>query len=180
MQKTKLEIDSLIKLFYSDSPKKLGTFQEIESKIMPISYRKLLDHNSHMTVIIEEHHKSPATLVVLDTLKTTNHYSRKILQKKEPDGLPVLFAIAHINFKVLDENVKNKIQEEKIALGHILLKSNLRISLQRISLFKIIPSKDLIKFFKINNLKNTFCYGRTAVISCDDVPTVELLEIIPA
>ena len=60
------ELDALAGLFY-ENIEALGQFSEVDSSEMPDVFRKLLDHDAHMTVTVEAHHASSVDVQVLET-----------------------------------------------------------------------------------------------------------------
>ena len=45
-----------------------------------------------------------------------------------------------------------------------------------LSLWRILPAEELCRMFSLD--QSQVCFGRTALIYCDAVPAVELLEIV--
>jgi len=58
------ELSELVGLFYG-STAELGHFEQVPAESMPPAYRKLLDHDQHMTVAMEAFHGSPVDVKVL-------------------------------------------------------------------------------------------------------------------
>ena len=77
----------------------------------------------------------------------------------------------------LGPEIRREIEEEQTPLGRILIKYNVLRIVRLLSLWKIDPSLELAQFLGLSNLQT--CYGRTALIYCNGVPAVELLEIVP-
>ncbi len=168
------DLQSLVDLFYEDASV-VGKFEEVNGAEMPEPYRELLAHSSHMTVTVERFHNSTVDVEVVEAKKTANHYSRKILLKRQTDGHVVQFGIVRLNTSFLSETVRSEIESEQTPLGRILISHNVLRTVKLLSLWKIDTGSDLKKYFH-DDLKT--CYGRTALIYCDGVPAVELLEIV--
>jgi chorismate-pyruvate lyase len=169
------ELNALVHLFYS-SLSELGQFTEVAESEMPEVPRKLLWHDAHMTVTVESHHQSPVNVRVLDTHVTPSHYSRRILLQRQSDGRVVQFGIVRLNSTFLGEDVRQEIESEATPLGRVLIEHNVLRDVRLLSLWKIEPSDDLVEAFGLENAET--CYGRTALIYCNGLPAVELLEIV--
>lgn len=169
------DLHVLVDLFY-DSIKPLGVFEEISAAGMPEVYRALLDHDAHMTVTVEEHHHSFVDVRVLETHVTDKHYSRKILLTRRSDGQVVQFGLVRLNLDYLDADVRREIESQQTPLGHVLIQHNVLRTVKLLSLWRIKPGEELRKLFGLENPET--CYGRTALIYCNGIPAVELLEIV--
>ena len=172
---TSPDLDHLVKLFY-DSPGDLGVFQEVTARDMPAVFRTLLAHDEHMTVAVEAHHRTPVDVRVLETDVTATHYSRKILLHRQSDGEVVQFGIVRLNVHFLDPQVRQQIERGQIPLARILIEHNVLRNVRLLSLWKVTPGAELLRLFGLE--KPDTCYGRTALIYCNGVPAVELLEVV--
>jgi chorismate-pyruvate lyase len=169
------ELDALVGLFYS-SMGELGEFQEVEHNELPNACQAMLANDRHMTVNLESHHGSPVDVVVLESGKSETHYWRKILLKRQKDGSVVLFGIVRITRALLSEDIRDKIEAEQIPLGRILIEGDVLRKVRLLSLWRIIPREELSQIFGLTARRP--CYGRTALIYCDNAPVIELLEVI--
>jgi chorismate-pyruvate lyase len=169
------ELDTLVALFY-DAPDELGRFVERSAARLPKPYRDLLAHNHHMTVTVEEHHRSLVDVRVLATQVTPEHYARKILLTRQSDGRVVQFGIVRLNFAHLSDEVRREIEGQTAPVGRILIQHNVLRSVELFKLLEVAPGPDLCRLFGISPDQKT--YGRTALIHCDGEPAVELLEIV--
>jgi len=154
----------------------LGAFEEVRADAIPDVCRTLLDHNEHMTVTVEAHHRSPVNVTVLESHSTDCHYSRKILLTRQSDGKVVQFGIVRLNLDYLGPQVRQEIESQQTPLGRILIEHDVLRTVKLLSLWKIFPGDDLQKMFGLHAAKT--CYGRTALIYCNGVIAVELLEIV--
>jgi hypothetical protein len=57
-----------------------------------------------------------------------------------------------------------------------LIKHNVLRTVRLLSLWSVSPSTELSGYFGLSEPRD--CFGRTALIYCDGVPAVELLEIV--
>lgn len=168
-------LQALAGLFYS-SQEELGVFQELGSPDVPQPYRQLLAHHKHMTVSVEAHHKSPVDVQVLAVSRDNDHYSRKILLSRKSDGRVVQFGIVRLHLPFLDEAVRHEIEQESTPLGRILIEHNVMREVELSTLWRVQPGEELQELLGME--PDHITYGRTALIYCDRLPAVELLEIV--
>ncbi len=175
VQRTSPDLDTLVDLFF-DSPNQLGVFVEVEAEAIPEVYQKLLVHDAHMTVTVEQHHGCPVDVQVVDCRMTASHYSRKILLNRTTDGKVVQFGIVRLDLGHLGAKVRQEIELRSAPLGRILIEHDVLRKVKLLSLWKITPGEELRRHFGIE--ESTTCYGRTALIYCNGVIAIELLEIV--
>lgn len=168
-------LEALVDLFYAD-PAVLGEFEEMPQGQLPAPYGDLLDHHAHMTVTVERYHGCAVDVRVLDVHTTKTHYSRRIALTRQSDGRVVQFGLVRLCLDFLDPPVRAEIEGQTTPLGRVLIKHNVMREVQLISLWKVAVGEDLAKMFNCD--AGTVSYGRTALIYCNGVPAVELLEIV--
>ena len=169
------DLRELVKLFY-DRQEELGHFQEVKSGQMPAVYRSLLDHEHHMTVTVESHHRSPVDVQVLDCKTEGDTYMRRILLKRQSDGRVVQYGIVRLHVCYLSSAVRAEIESQQIPLGRVLINHDVLRRVELGQLWRVTPGVDLRQHFQLEAATITF--GRTAIIHCDHEPAVELLEIV--
>ena len=169
------DLQTLLNLFYPVTGQ-LGQFQEVGSPELPAEYARLLDHNEHMTVTVEEFHQSLVDVHVLATQVDEGHYARKILLSRQSDGQVVQFGIVRLCFDYLNTDIQAEIKEQKTPLGRILIQHNVLRQVQLATLWKIETGEDLSALFQLP--VGSEVYGRTALIFCNGEPAVELLEVV--
>lgn len=172
-----VELGSLVKLFFED-PAQLGSFEPVEAPKIPSPSLELLAHNHHMTVTLERHHQCPVVVQVLDYATQANCYSRKSLLSRETDGKVVQYGIVRLRLNALADDVRQEIESREIPLGRVLIKHNVLREVKLLGLFRIACGNELAREFGCE--VGDYCFGRTAIIYCDGVPAVELLEIVSA
>jgi chorismate-pyruvate lyase len=168
------ELSKLVELFYG-STAELGHFDQVPAESMPPAYRKLLDHDQHMTVAMEAFHKSPVDVKVLLAKPSGNQYARRILLTRQSDGQVVQFGIVQLDFSMLGPHVRREIESQVAPLGRILIRHNVMREIELLNLWKVQPGPDLCHLFGTTPEK--IAYGRTAIIYCNGDEAVELLEI---
>jgi len=171
------DLDTLLHLFYQDTAE-FGVVEAISADDMPTVARKLLDHEHHMTVTVEDHHHCKVDVQVLETLFTGQAYSRKILLTKQTDRTVVQFGIVRLNFEFLATHIQQEIQAENTPLGRILINHNVLRRVELSQLWEVQVGQDLAELFRVS--PNTIVYGRTAWIYCNGEPAIELLEVVAA
>lgn len=166
----------LVDLFYS-SLDDVGQFAPVEAAAMPSPFRELLAHHEHMTVTVEAHCGRPVDVEVLQIHRSPTHYSRKIVLRPQSDRHAVLFGLVRLNLSFLDPQVRTEIESQRLPLGRVLIEHNVLRHVRLLSLWRIEPAAELRELFGLQ--PGQPCYGRTALIYCNGVPAVELLEIVP-
>ncbi len=174
-QRAAPDLHVLLDLFY-ESQNELGEFVESDPPSLPAVFRKLLVHDAHMTVTLEQHHGCPVDVAVLKTHTTESHYSRKILLTRQSDGKVVQYGIVRLNLDYLGPDVREEIESQETPLGRILIEHDVLRTVKLLSIWKIDPGSELRQLFKLEN--PVPCFGRTALIYCNGVIAVELLEIV--
>lgn len=166
---------SLVNSFYN-TVDDLAFFAPAQAERMPPAYRELLAHNGHMTETVERYYQGPVDVRVLDKRVTDSHYARKILLARHTDGLVVQFGIMRVSFASIGPAVRREIEAENTPLGRILIQHNVLREVQLSALWRVESSSGLAVLFQSHGNVKTF--GRTAMIYLNDVPAVELLEIV--
>lgn len=169
------DLNELVKLFY-DSPDGLAQFEAAAGDQVPEPYRRLLEHEHHMTVTVEAYHKSPVDVIVLEKKVTPTHYAREILLVRQSDQRVVQYGIMRVNLNYLEPEVQKEILSESIPLGRVLINHDVHRRIDLKSLWKVTPGEALCEVFGLNASQIT--YGRTAMIFCNHEPAIELLEIV--
>jgi hypothetical protein len=181
---TSSRLHALVSLFYDDVFD-LGDFQPVAPSEMPEAYRRLLAHENHMTVTVEEHHGCPVDVVVLERRISGTHYARKIVLCRQSDHEVVQFGIMRVKLDQLSAATCEAIRREDAPLGRILIEHQVLRSIHLVSLFRVRPAKELRHFFGLEETASPSgggptnqTYGRSAIILCNEEPAVELLEIV--
>jgi chorismate-pyruvate lyase len=166
----------LIDLFYA-APAELGEFVEVDAPALPLAERQLLAHGEHMTVAMEAFHGVPVDVQVLATHVTPTHYARKIVLTRSSDQRIVQFGLVRLNVSFLGDDARREIESQSAPLGRILIQHNILRTVRLLSLWRIAPGPELRRLFATT--ADVTCFGRTALIYCNGLPAVELLEIVP-
>ncbi len=170
-----VSIQEMVSIFYSD-PTQLGEFQRVDREYVPEVYRSLLDHANHMTVTVEEHHHDRVDVEVLRSDFVGDHYRREILLHTHKDQKVVQYGIVRLNTKFLSEGPRQEILEQKKPLGRVLIEHDVLREIQLFDLLEVRCGPVLASLFCVP--EKTVTYGRTALLHCDNVPAIELLEIV--
>jgi chorismate-pyruvate lyase len=149
---------------------------EVAPDQLPEPYRQLLDHHSHMTVALENFHKSSVDLHVLAAHDERNLYSRKIALSRSRDGHIVLFGLVRLDPSLLPSQAMQEIREQREPLGRILIRHDVMREVERLRLWQITPASELRELFRLTDGRPL--YGRTALIHCNGRPAIELLELV--
>ena len=169
------DFESLVALFYEDG-KSLGVCEETTFEDLPTNHQRLLYHQEHMTVAMEAYHESLVSVDVLESRLTDTHYARKILLRRQSDGVVVQFGIMRVNLACIDDDVRVEIESQQRPLGRILVRHNVLRMIRLDRLWRVTTGSDLLELF--GHERPTETYGRTAGIDLNGVPAVEVLEIV--
>ncbi len=170
-------LESLTDLFYP-TLNLLGAFELRQESELPVAYRGLLAHHSHMTVTVERRHGCAVDVQVIRTLRDDQHYSREILLRRQSDRRVVQYGIVRLATGALATDVLSEIFSEGIPLGRVLIQHGVLTQVQLLALWQIKPTETLADLMEMPSGMTT-C-GRTALIYCDGEPAIELLEIVAA
>ena len=168
------ELKKLTSLFPSESPL-IEQSEHIPSALTPEPYKQLLVHEHHMTVTMEEYHRSPVSVTVFDRTLDGDRYARKIVLFKEGTDTPVQFGLVRFNFEYVTDAVRREILSEKIPLGRVLINHNVLRHIDLGAIVRITAGPQLASLLKMP--EGGITYGRLATIFCNQQPAVDLLEI---
>jgi hypothetical protein len=170
-------IDELKKLtsLFPGGDKLFEQVEHVPSAVTPEPYKRLLVHEHHMTVTMEEFHHTPVLVKVLERKQEEDIYSRKILLSRSDNGRIVQFGLVRFDLAVVLPEVRAEILSERTPLGRILINYNVlrHIDLGAILQFGLGPG--LAQRFDYPVGITT--YGRLATIFCNRRPAVDLLEV---
>ncbi len=169
------ELEKLVGLFYTQTSE-LGEFDSVGQQQIPEPQRSLLNHEHHMTVTVEKFHSCPVDVEVLREFRSEQDYDREIRLVRQSDQQIVQYGIVRLDFRHLANDVCTEIEGKSKPLGRILIEHDVLRRVQLLCLYRIMPSKKLAALLEIETPQ--VCYGRTAIIYCNDQPAIELLEIV--
>lgn len=170
-----VDVFSLVKGFHR-SPQEFAEFESVETAHTPGTYRRLLDHNSHMTTTVEAYHGCSVSLTVLDRHFESPWYSRQILLSRTLDYRVVQFGIVRVNVDLLADHLREEIEEERTPLGRLLIQNNVLRRVKCVSLWRVKTRRVLTDLLRLREPETT--YGRTAAIYFAGQRAIELLEIV--
>jgi hypothetical protein len=168
------ELNALVELFPEEQPL-IANAEHVTGPLMPEAYRTMLAHDHHMTVTMEEYHRSPVDVHVLAAREVDGLYCRKILLTKQGTDIVVQFGIIRFDFAFVTPEVKAEIIARKTPLGRVLIRHNVLRHIDLGALLKIEAGPGLAKHLQME--PGTTTYGRLATIFCNGRPAVDLLEI---
>ncbi len=180
-----VDVDELTGLFFSNR-ESLGSLKTVSAMELPDVPRQLLAHNHHMTVTLEKYYNTLLDVEVLNTRHIGSRYSREILlrthtnpEMNEPTqsrAKVVQYGIVRLDFSKIKKSVVHQIEQAMQPLGRVLIENNVHREVRLQNLYRIKPSAYLQNRLQMSTDGN--CYGRTAMIYCDNEPAIELLEIV--
>ena len=168
------ELQSLIDLFPEREPL-LADAEHVASQTLPEPYRRMLAHNHHMTVTMEEHHGCPVDVRILDRRLDGEKYTRKIVLVKAGTDTVVQFGIVRFDLSYVTQAVRNEILDGQKPLGRVLIDHNVLRHIDLGAVLRIVAGPGLARVLEMAN--GAVTYGRLATIFCNRHPAVDLLEI---
>jgi hypothetical protein len=168
------DLDTMLALFPPATY--LRTADPIPAAQVLEPYHKLLVHEHHMTVTVEEHHHGSVNVIVLDRRHDGDIYARKILLSLERDSKIVQFGLVRINLAYCSPEVRARIVAQQTPLGRILIEHNVLRRIEPTAFLRVTPAEEMMAWFGVETPEIT--YGRLALIHCDGKPAIELLEIV--
>jgi hypothetical protein len=166
--------DDLYALFDEQPPPTVS----LEAAQMPQPYRRLLAHQSHMTVTLEAFHATRVALEVLAERQRAHRYARKILLRHGDTGAVVQFGIMQFDFDYASPALRAEILAQRKPLGRVLIDHGVLTRIGTHGLLAIEPDAELRRCFGLPDAFAGRLYGRLATIFCDDLPVVDLLEVV--
>lgn len=169
-----LTLDELYDLFPNgaDRPKP----RPLEGAAMPQPYRRLLVHDHHMTVTVEQFYGDAVDVKVLDRRRVGDVYARKILLTLKGTAKVVQFGIVSINLTMLTPKVADEIVSETTPLGRVLIQNNVLRTVRPVSFFSADPCPTMCGWFGLERPETV--YGRLGVIYTDHEPAIRVAEIL--
>jgi chorismate-pyruvate lyase len=149
---------------------------EIAAEQLPQPYHRLLVHNHHMTVTVEDFHGGAVDVKVMACRRNGDEYARKILLALHESGKIVQFGLVRIDLGVCPEPVRRAIVEGKTPLGRILIQHDMLRRIEPTAFLKVKLNAAMADWFGV--AAGTLSYGRLGVIYTGDQPAVEVLEIL--
>jgi len=177
---SKVKIEDLLGEFYDPETR----FEEwgdcVSVPHLDPPYDSLLDHHEHMTVTVESHHGEKVDVVVQQHHRRRDDsgdwYAREITLMTHQTGRVVQYGIVRLNVQSLAPEVWRRIESQQTPLGRVLIEHNVLREVQLCELWQIQAGRALAERLHVQVGETVF--GRTALIYCDGVPAIELLEVV--
>jgi chorismate-pyruvate lyase len=151
-------------------------FDIVPAESVPAPYYDLLVHDQHMTVTLERFHGRSVHLTVLARRHNGSDYARMILLSLEGTGEIVEFGIFRMDLNSVSDAVQAAIVEGRTPLGRVLIEHNVLRRIDPLAYLKFQPTEQLRAWFNLAG--DEPIYGRVAMISCNGMEAVELLEVV--
>lgn len=175
---SQIDIKELLDEFYPQPTghSQLAEFHAVDS--VPPPNDRLLDHHEHMTVTVESHYGEKVEVHVHRCKRQGDWYSREITLVTQQSQSIVQYGIVRLDTTKLDAEVWQQIESQGIPLGRVLIEHDVLREVQMCELWKVTAGPSLAAM--MHRQIGDELYGRTALIYCDGVPAIELLEIVSA
>jgi len=171
-----VKIESLLDEFYGAPIDHCQLCDFHSASEIPEPYSRLLNHQHHMTVTVESHCGEQVDVHVHRTELHQQSYSREITLVSKETKRIVQYGIVRLDIGALDDDVWRQIEGQQIPLGRVLIQHKVMREVELCGLWKIQAGPSLANLMHLRIGDET--YGRTALIHCDGVPAIQLLEIV--
>jgi chorismate-pyruvate lyase len=151
-------------------------YELVPADEVPPPYHGLLVHEHHMTVTVEAYHGDQVDVRILARRQTDDWYARKILLALHGSGRVVQFGIMRVHLRYCDAAVRDEIIAGHTPLGRILIQHNVLRRIEPTAYLRVLQGPAMMKWFGLQQARAA--YGRLAIIHCDEMPAVELLEVV--
>ncbi len=142
---------------------------------LPPTSAALLDHERHMTAVIEAHHGARVAVHVLGRAHDGERYAREILLSL-PDGRVVQYAVVDIALGCCPAPVREGIVAERIPLGRVLQPIADELQVLAVGFVRVsVPSALAARF---GCAAQATGYGRLVHIRRGDEVLIEGLELL--
>ena len=151
----------------------------VQPEEIPHPADQLLVHHEHMTVALQKFHGSPVEVHVREEHLSPDggFYTRMIsLTPAAQPGRVVELGIVQLDFRYMDEAVRDEILKKQLPLGAILIKHDVHRRVKPRFFLRFPPGGPVLKL--LGSDEPWPVYGRLGTFYCDDEPAIELLEIV--
>ena len=184
----------LIQLFCTPVDQ-FGILESAGPDEVPQPWRRLLNHQSHMTVAMERFYSAPVRLKVISQCTGTgtadrkptpaDWYAREILLL-DPLGTVVQYGVVRLDLRQLNASTLTAVLAAEIPLGRILIAAGELLEVQQVQLLRVVPGPHLAGLLRGDTQRLATStstewgptFGRVATILLAGQPAIELLEIV--
>ncbi|MGL4464435.1 MAG: hypothetical protein ACRC1K_19965 [Planctomycetia bacterium] len=167
------ELRLLLAFFGESTPPQC---RETLAAAVPEPYRRLLVHQNHMTVTLEQYIGAKVRVRPYQVHQQGDLYGRKLDLFSEANGQLVMTGLMLFNFSFSTPVVREQIVSQAAPIGRILIENDILREITAESFLQIDADDPLVKRFELSTPRPAF--GRLATIFCDKKPAVDLLEIV--
>jgi hypothetical protein len=151
----------------------------VDGGTLPDPCRTLLVHNDHMTTTLESHYGRPVELSVLEERIDGDLYRRMIVLSLRDSKQVVEFGVVRIDSSLIAPAARAEILNQSAPLGDILIRHNVLRRVEPRWYFQCLPNCPFIRHFgKDGSAKPGQVFGRVGVITCNQQPGIELIEVV--
>jgi len=169
------ELCSPLKDYAPVAPLGAAAAVEVSAEEMPADYRRLLAHERHMTLVLQEYHGTTVDLYVMDRRHEGDFYTRKIFLTKAHQARDVELGVVRLDFRQMADIVRREIVTGQTPLGAILVRHDVHRRIESRWYLRFPAGSPILAWFGREGA-GPF-YGRIGTIYCDHEPAIELLEI---
>jgi chorismate-pyruvate lyase len=164
--------------FYSRAKLPLPHIESIPADAVPEPCRALLAQHNNLTPTLEDFHKHPIHLEILNRERRGGFYFREAVSRLNHDEKPVAFVANKIFLTLFPEEAQELVLFDQIPLGRILKECGVRHKTEARHFLRVEPDELIARAFELE--QPVTLYGRKAVISnLQGQSLSEIVEILP-
>ncbi len=152
-------------------------YREVLPELLPVAPHRLLVHRGHMTAALEEFYGGAVRIEPLERVRRGSWYSRAVLLYVDGVPGPVQFGIMALDLAAVPDHVVHRVLRAEEPLGRILMDVHPLRTVIPVAYWCFEVTEQWNGWF--GGWVGAAFFGRTAVIECDQGPTVLLLEVVP-
>ncbi|MEX0942661.1 MAG: hypothetical protein WD002_08965 [Pseudomonadales bacterium] len=168
-------LEELITCFF-DTVEELGQFLPIGAGNMTAPFRRLLDHEQHMTAVLTRNNQSRLVVDVLAERQTRSHYQREVLLRREADQVVVEYGMLQVDRNRLPAIVNDAIACADRPFGQLVQDLTLTSSVTVEQFWRIEVGAQIAVRTELGIGEVTF--GRLVSIEIAGSSAVQALEIL--
>lgn len=135
----------------------------------------MLDHDGHMTGLLQKYHGHSPLLEVLGLDRSADSYLREVLLKRAQDSAPLLYALLDARLSLLPPATTAELVAARQPLGQILMETATPRHIEVVGFVRAVPSPT---FRQTIGTGQSLLYGRFITIHIEARPAITVLELL--
>ncbi len=166
-----------LSLFRQRAGVALPPCEVIEGPNMPEPYRRLLVHYGDMTSRLETFYNSPIVLHLLNREADEETYRREVVLMAGNNKLPVEYGAIEIQLGAFSPEIRKEILEERVPLGGLLNRQNIRYHSEPRAFFRLGADIELNALFSAAGSREFYGRGND-LLSDEGMLLARIVEVL--